>query len=94
MPAGIIQTKANDANIAYPLCSLFQHSELQSMSKNALPCASSVHMKISISIDITGMYSTNPHPIENIRRAVNTKSLFGHFSFKIMNVKIVVANME
>ena len=55
MPIRIIWTKTIGANDACTRWVKSQHSVLQSISKNTVPFASSVHMNISISIEITEM---------------------------------------
>ena len=53
MPVGITKTKDKEANIGYPILS--QQAVVQSISKNTIPYASSVHMKNSINIAIKGI---------------------------------------
>ena len=93
MPNGIITINVNDVNTAYTRCVLSQHSVLQSISKNTIPFASSVHMNTSINIDITGIYNINPHPIQARSRLINIISIFGHFTFSIINAYIDIAEI-
>ena len=52
MPTGIINIRNNDETHRYTMCVSSQQSELQSISKNAFPFASSVQMYMSINIEI------------------------------------------
>ena len=90
IPAGIIWNNVNEENTAYAIWVLSQHSVLQSISKNTIPFASSVHINISINIDITGIYSINPTPW-HIRSFIKyTISLLDTGICKMIRVTIVI----
>ena len=90
----MIWTSAIDENTVYAIWVVSQHSVVQSISKYALPFASSVQMNISISIDINGIYSKKPNPIHIISLMKNMIKKFGNFTFRRIIVKIVLANNE
>ena len=89
MPVGIIWISVNEAKTAYAICVLSHHSLLQSISKNVIPFACSVHMNISMSIDITGIYNTNPNPMHRRSRIWCTVSILVLSIFKRTSVNIV-----
>ena len=93
MPVGIIWISVNVAKAVYAIWVVIQHSLLQSISKNTFPFTYSVHMNISISIDITGIYNTNPNPIHSRILIWDSISILGHSIFKRTSENIVNDNI-
>ena len=94
IPAGISQTNIRDANVVWTKCWESQHSLLQSISKNTIPLAFSVHINISINIEIDGIYIKYPSPIHRISLMIYIMSKLRHYTFRIKHDKIVDAAIE
>ena len=90
----MICINAREANVAYPIWVLSQHSVVQSISKNTVPFAYSVHINISIIIDSTGIYKINPNPKQRSCLIRYTKSVFGNFTIKIARENSENAKIE
>ena len=93
IPIGIIIIKKNTETKVAAMWILSQQSELQSMSKNAVPLTSSEHINISINIETAGIYNTIPNPIDSRSLLKNTISDLPKFAFIIIHEKIIIEHM-